>query len=65
MVMGSGCAREKRPLRTLLLLGDSEGSMIFRTMDSAKQPGNVTEEALEVDPIHKHWGTWAVACYLI
>lgn len=53
MLMGSRCAREKRPLRTLLLLGDSEGSMIFRTTDSAKQPGNVTEEALEVDPIHK------------
>lgn len=53
MVMGSGCALEKWPLRTLLLLGNSEGSMIFRTTDSTKQPGNVTEEALEVEPIHK------------
>lgn len=53
MVMGSGCAREKWSLRTLLLIGNSEGSMIFRTTDSTKQPGNVTEEALEVEPIHK------------
>ena len=62
MMMGRGGAGRNGPSP---LVGNSESSMIFRTTDSARQPGNVTEEALEVEPIHKPWGTWAVAYYLI